>query len=79
MINKAWIKKGLSNSPLGLYLNIDFELKKTMIKPSQDWFRLYPEQNVDLNFLQQQSAIYNNLIEQYDMIIEVIKETSCFQ
>jgi len=64
-LNQIGIKKGAANSPLGLYLNIDFELKKTVIKPSQDWFRLHPEQNVDINLLQQESSIYNNLIEQY--------------
>ena len=49
--------------------------KQTKIKPSQDWFRLHPGQNVDLNLLQQESSIYNNLIEQYDMYLEVIKDS----
>ena len=75
-LNQIGIKKGAANSPLGLYLNIDFELKKTVIKPSQDWFRLHPEQNVDINLLQQESSIYNNLIEQYDMTLEVIKDNN---
>ena len=30
--------------------------------------------NVDITLLQQESNIYNNLIEQYDMILEVIKK-----
>ena len=72
--NKAWIKQGASNSPLGLYLDIDFELKQTLIKPSLDWFRLHPEKNVDLLLLQEEANLYNNLIEQYDMLLEVIKE-----
>ena len=74
-LNKIWVEKGGSNTPLGLYLNIDFELKNIEILPSKDWYRLHPEQNVDLNLLQQESSIYNNLIEQYDMILEVIKDT----
>ena len=72
--NQIWVKQGAANSPLGLYLNIDFELKQTVIKPSQDWFRLHPEKNVDINLLLQESAIYNNLIEEYDMTLEVIKD-----
>tara|TARA_X000001036_G_scaffold370832_1_gene357548 strand:+ start:65 stop:655 length:591 start_codon:yes stop_codon:yes gene_type:complete len=72
--NQIWVKQGAANSPLGLYLNIDFELKQTVIKPSHDWFRLHPEQNVDINLLQQESSIYNNLIEQYDMSLEVVKD-----
>ena len=72
--NKIWVENGLANSPLGLYLNIDFELKRTTMKPSKDWYRLHPEQNVDIKFLIQESSIYNNLIEQYDMNLEVIKD-----
>ena len=73
-LNKQWVKQGAANSPLGLYLDIDFELKQAVITPSADWFRLHPEKNVDVKLLQQESNIYNNLIEQYDMLLEVIKE-----
>ena len=73
-LNQLWIEKGGSNSPLGMYLDIDFELKKTLIKPSKDWFRLHPDKNLDIKLLQQESNIYNNLIEQYDLLLEVIKE-----
>jgi len=75
-LNKQWVETGVSNSPLGLYLDIDFEIKQTLIKPSQDWFRLHPEKNIDLNLLQQESNIYNNLIEQYEIRLEVIKDSS---
>ncbi len=71
--NKSWIEMGAANSPLGIYLNIDFELKQTIIKPSADWFRLHPDKNVNVQFLEQESRIYNNLIEQYEMILQVIK------
>jgi len=74
--NKAWAEQGLANSPLGLYLDIDFELKQTILQPSEDWFRLHPDKNVDLKLLQQESNIYNNLIEQYDMLLEVIKNSN---
>ena len=75
-LNKLWVEKGAANSPLGLYLDINFELKQTVIKPSDDWFRLHPDKNVDIRLLQQESNIYNNLIEQYDMLLEVIKNSN---
>ena len=71
--NALWVKQGGANSPLGLYLDIDFELKQTILQPSSDWFRLHPGNNVDVKLLQQEANIYNNLIEQYDMLLEVIK------
>ncbi len=75
-LNKLWAEKGAANSPLGLYLDINFELRQTIIKPSEDWFRLHPDKNVDVKLLQQEANIYNNLIEQYDMLIEVIKNSN---
>ena len=75
-LNKLWVEQGAANSPLGLYLDINFELRQTIIKPSEDWFRLHPDKNVDVKLLQQESNIYNNLIEQYDMLIEVIKNSN---
>ena len=73
-LNKLWLKEGASNSPLGLSLDIDFELKHIDIKPSNHWFRLHPDSNIDIKLLQEKAAIYNNLIEQYDMVLEVIKD-----
>tara|TARA_Y100001968_G_scaffold329487_1_gene378929 strand:+ start:6098 stop:6664 length:567 start_codon:yes stop_codon:yes gene_type:complete len=72
--NKLWAEQGAANSPLGQYLGIDFELKKTIVKPSSDWYRLHPEKTIDAKLFQEESAIYNNLIEQYEMILEVIKD-----
>ena len=75
-LNKLWVEKGAANSPLGLYLDINFELKQTVIKPSEDWFRLHPDKNVDVRLLQQESNIYNNLIEEYDMLLQVRKNSN---
>jgi len=72
--NRQWIAQGASNSPLGLYLDVDFELLQTKFRPSTHWFRLHPRQPVDLELLLAESAIYNNLIEQIDMVLRVIKE-----
>ncbi len=73
-LNKEWAEKGKTNSPLGMYLDINFELIKTRIKPSEDWFRMHPGPKYNLGLLIQESAIYNNLIEQYEMWLTVIKD-----
>lgn len=75
-LNKQWIEEGLSNSPLGLYLDVDFEVKKTVITASSDWFRLHPGKEVDVELLQLESRIYTNLIEQYSIDLEVIKNSN---
>ena len=71
--NREWIAKGASNSPLAIYLDVDFELVSVNYKPGAQWFRRHPDQNVNLQLLLEEAAIYNNLIEQLDMVIRVVK------
>jgi hypothetical protein len=71
--NRDWIKSGASNSPLGIYLDVDFEIARTEWKPSADWFRLHPSPQVDLEELMREAAIYNNLIEEIHFVVRVVK------
>ncbi|PPT05001.1 hypothetical protein CKA32_005621 [Geitlerinema sp. FC II] len=72
-LNQEWQAQGRSNTPLALYLNVNFELVKTNFVPSQLWCDRYPNRVSDLQLLLQESALYNNLIEEVDMILKVIK------
>lgn len=71
--NQRWVEMGAANSPLGIYLGVDFELLYTKYTPSSYWFDLHPEPEVDLDLLLSESTYYNNLIEQIEMSLEVIK------
>ena len=66
-------KKQFSNSPLGLYLNIDIELIGTKIKPGEAWFKMYPNKEVNVSLLLEKSKIYNNLIEEFQMKLRIKK------
>jgi hypothetical protein len=72
-LNRQWIAQGMSNSPLGIYLGIDFELVEVKLKPSEHWHRLHPQNPVDTKALVEQSELYNNLIEQVHMILKPVK------
>ena len=71
--NRAWIDEGASNSPLGIYHGVDFEVVKTSYTPSQVWRNRYPKHHGDVQMLIRESNIYNNLIEQIDIELQVIK------
>lgn len=73
-LNREWIAIGAANSPLGLYLGVDFELLETKYKPSAEWFRRHPGKDVSVELLLSESSLYNNLIEQVEMILAVVKE-----
>ncbi|MDB9312514.1 hypothetical protein PN462_05305 [Spirulina sp. CS-785/01] len=72
-LNQQWQTQGCANSPLGLYLDIDFELTKTSLVPSEVWYERYPNQKQNLQLLLQESALYNNLIKEVEMVLVVIK------
>ncbi|MDX2098157.1 MAG: hypothetical protein SFW36_10310 [Leptolyngbyaceae cyanobacterium bins.59] len=72
-LNYLWMEKQAANTTLGLYLGVDFEVVKLQYYPSQYWFQLHPEPEVDLELLLSESAYYNNLIEQLTFEVQVIK------
>lgn len=72
--NHQWQAQGCSNTPLALYLNVDFELIETRLVPSPLWYQRYPQQSQNLELLLQESLLFNNLIEEVEMTLKVIKE-----
>jgi hypothetical protein len=71
--NRIWAEEGSANSPLGLYLDVDLELKNLILHPSDDWYALHPERPVNEELFLRESNLYNNLVLQYEMILEVVK------
>lgn len=72
-LNRLYIEQRLSNSPLGIYLGIDFEVIEVKLAPSEHWLRLCPQHATDAEALLQQSTLYNNLIEEVQMILRTVK------
>jgi len=52
---------------------VDFELTKTQLVPGQLWRDRYPDRADARQLLLQESALYNNLIEELDMVLQVVK------
>ena len=72
-LNRQWVAAGASNTPLGIYLGVDYELVETRYRPSAHWFRLHPGPKVDFEHLLSESALHDNLIEEIRMILKVVK------
>ncbi|MGK7928808.1 MAG: hypothetical protein AB4290_26820 [Spirulina sp.] len=72
-VNQEWLARGCANTPLALYLDVDFELVKTNFVPSEFWRDRYPNRISDLQLLLQESALYNNLIKEVEMFLKVVK------
>jgi hypothetical protein len=72
-LNREYLAAGHANTPLGLYIGVNFEVIQTLYTPSSHYFSIHREPQVDLELLMTSAALYNNMIEQIDMTLRVIK------
>ena len=71
--NKAWIKGGYANTPLGIYLNVDFEVTHLEITPDPLWLQMLKEKHITEQELSSAAKKYNNVIKEFRMEVKVIK------
>ena len=71
--NREWIEKNYANSPLGLYLDVDFEIRELNYTLDPAW--LEKIQSGDMNEAQVFQAMrqYNNVAKEIRIVLEVVK------
>lgn len=72
-LNRECIARGLANTPLAIYLGIDFEIADIKQKPSEIWHRLYSLHPEHAEILLQQASLYNNVIEEVQIVLRAVK------
>jgi hypothetical protein len=72
-LNRQWAAQGIANSPLALYLGIDFEVVDVKQRPSTFWHGLHTQNPASAEAVLQQNAFYNNLIEEVQMVLRPVK------
>lgn len=74
-LNREWKESGVAASPLGLYLDVDFELHNTEYKMDAQWEQMFPQPPGAERSLEALMAMrhYYNVIEEIKFDLEVIK------
>ena len=73
-LNREWAAIGAANTPLGLYLDVDFELESATVVVAQPWLDRFTTDGVlDDARLQEAIASYNNVVSEYKMTMRVVK------
>ena len=73
-LNREWAERHAANSPLGLYLGVDFELVSTKLVLDEAWMaKLTMDGVVDMERANEAVARYNNVASEYRMIIRAVK------
>ncbi len=73
--NRGWAKNGSANSPLGLYINVDFEIIYTNYILDEPWISHYNEGEIDEQKISQLIRQYNNVVKQMEIELMVVKDS----
>jgi len=71
--NRQWLAMKLANTPLGIYLGVDFEIQSIVQTPDEPWLgrlRRGEISNAEFDFA---ARTYNNVLTQYQIVLTAIK------
>ena len=71
--NKKWIEGKFANSPLALYLNVDFEIENVRLALESPWREQFNAKEISPAKLDEAVKQYNNVIKETEIILRVIK------
>ena len=76
-LNREWRDKGVANSPLGLYLDVDFEVVSTKIMLEERWQKKLTVNGVlDSAAAEEALASYNNVATEYRLVMRAVKPSA---
>ncbi len=68
-----WQARGISNTPLALYLGVDFEVERVAQTPDPQWVAQLQAGKVTLAELEVMAQQINNVLKQTDVTLRVVK------
>jgi hypothetical protein len=71
--NREWIAKGFANTPLGLYLGVDFVMQEVNMLPAEPWrSRMSRGEVTKAQFMDAERNLAN-VVEQITMVLKAVK------
>lgn len=71
--NRQWAADGMANSPLALYLGVDFELVEVAVRLDQKTIADLGLDSQDSQAVMRAMRLYRNVIEEYRLVWRVVK------
>jgi SAM-dependent methyltransferase len=71
--NREWIAQGFANTPLGLYIGVDFVIHSTNLRLEHPWTDQFERKEITLAQVQHAMRTYNNVVKQIDIVISPVK------
>lgn len=73
-LNREWQKRGFANTPLGLYLDVDFELEDTQVVPAEPFYSQLRAGEISPGELSRRAAHEYNVIKEIQIVLRAVKE-----
>lgn len=71
--NREWIAAGFANTPLGLYIGVDFAIESVSIMLDEPWKGRLERKEMSQADLQHAARSHNNVIKQITLVIRAVK------
>lgn len=71
--NREWASKGQPNSPLGLYLGVDFAIESVNMRPDQPWRGDLDAGRIKPAELAAAMRRFNNVIKETEIVLRAVK------
>ena len=71
--NREWAQGGYANTPLGLYLDVDFEIQRVGYTPASPWRERMERGQLSREQLAEAMQMYNNVIREIEIVLAVRK------
>ena len=71
--NRNWIARGAANTPLGIYLGIDFTIQSTNMILDEPWRGRFKRGEISLDDLKHAMRTYNNVVAEIQIVMRAIK------
>jgi predicted SAM-dependent methyltransferase len=71
--NREWLAMGAANTPLGLYIEVDFAIESTSYQLADPWDGAFKQKKISDADLKHAVRSFNNVIKQTSLVIRAIK------
>lgn len=71
--NREWMAQGAANTPLGIYLDVDFALQSVNSALDETWRTRFARGEISETDLRYAARTYNNVVMQVEMILRAVK------
>ena len=71
--NREWAERGIPNTPLGVYLDIDLEIESVNMTPEEPWRSRFQSGEIDNQQLADAARQFNNVVREVTVVLRAVK------